>query len=283
MKILLTGSSSPLGRAVSAALGGEHRLVRLVGPARMPRDPSECAVDITDADAVARIIERERPDAVVHLAAITGTAAESDAHLTHLVNVEATYALGMCAAQSGVRRLVFASSAAVYGVGYDRPVSEDDAPAARSLYARTKLQAEGALDEVRRSDGLPSLALRIFNLYGPGFDSSLIQRVRFRSAAEKLTLAGLDNFVRDYVEVADVVAAIKTALHVDPPASGVVNIGSGVPTSNRRIVELFGLRLGEDFEVHPGAASYSVANISRARRLLAFSPRPLSERVAEEV
>jgi UDP-glucose 4-epimerase len=280
MKILVTGASGPLGRAVSDALG-EHRLVRFIGPARTPRDSSEHAVDIADTAAVARIVERERPDAVVHLAAITGAAAEVDPRRTNLVNVEAARALAVCAARAGVRRLVFASSAAVYGDGYDRPVSEHDAPAPQSLYARTKLEAEGALADAA-SDGLSALALRIFNVYGPGFDSSLIQRVLSRQATEKLMLAGLDDFVRDYVAVADVAASIESALQLERPASGVVNIGSGLPTSNRRIVQLFGLRPGEDYEVRRGTASYSVADISRARRILAFSPRPLSEQIAEE-
>lgn len=281
MKILLTGASGPLGRALSSVLRGEHDLVRLIGPARTSSEASEYPVDIADSDALARIVERERPEAVVHLAAITGAAAASDHHRAHLVNVEATRTLAASAARSGVRRLVFASSAAIYGDNYGRPVSEEDQPAPRSLYARTKLEAEEALDEVAASEGLSSLALRIFNLYGPGFDSSLIQRVRNRQVKERLTLASLDDFVRDYVEVADVVALIESALRLNAVASGVVNVGSGVPTSNRRIVELFRLRRGEDFEVVRGAPSYSVADISRARRMFAFSPRPLTETTAE--
>ncbi|RXZ72074.1 NAD-dependent epimerase/dehydratase family protein [Agromyces albus] len=278
MKILLTGASGPLGRAVSAALSGEHEIVRIIGPSRTSRDSSEYPVDISDTAALARIVESERPEAVVHLAAITGAAAASDPGMTHRVNVEATHALALRAARAGVRRLVFASSAAVYGDGYDRPVSEEDQPAPQSLYARTKLEAEAALDAVAASDGLSSIALRIFNVYGPGFGSSLIQRVRYRSSDERLVLAGLDDFVRDYVHVADVATAIESALVLDSPASGVVNIGTGVPTTNRRIVELFGLRPGEDFEVLRRAASYSVAEISRARRTLGFSPRPLTVR-----
>lgn len=276
MKLLLTGASGPLGRAVAAKLDGEHEIVRFVGPARTSSGPSEYPVDIADADAVARIVESERPEAVVHLAAITGAAAASDPRRTRFVNVDATRALATCAARSGARRLVFASTAAVYGDGYDRPVSEEDPTLPRSLYARTKLAAEQALEDVASSDGLSSLSLRIFNVYGPGFESSLIQRIRDRRTRGTLTLAGLDEFVRDYVDVADVVALIESTLRLDAVESGVVNVGSGVPVSNRRIVELFGLRRGEDFEVVRGPASYSVADISRARRMFAFSPRPLT-------
>lgn len=280
MKVLVTGASGPLGRAVVRAFREEHEVVRFVGPSRVPDAPSTYAVDVADVASFRSIIDAERPDAVVHLAAVTGRAAEADPDRTRVVNVQASSALAAAAAQAGAGSFVFASSAAVYGDRRRRPLSELDDPSPQSEYARSKLLAEQGLRDLAPS-GMSLFALRIFNVYGPGLDASLVNRVQRRSPGDPIVLAGPDDFVRDYVHVADVADAMLAAVADLAPGMSVVNVGSGEPTSNRRIIELFGLRPEADFRLDPGRPSHSVADISEARRLLDFAPRSLADAIGE--
>ena len=142
MKILLTGSSGRIGRAIFGALAAAHEVV---GLDRSPFATTRIIADVSDRQAVARAVQGV--DAVIHTAAL---------HAPHVglvpdavfqqINVEATAHLLQAAREAGARRFVLTSTTALYGhavvAGGCRWIDEDTEPLPRTIYHRTKLQAE---------------------------------------------------------------------------------------------------------------------------------------------
>jgi UDP-glucose 4-epimerase len=143
----------------------------------------------------------------------------------------------------GVRRVVLASSGAVYGDLGDIPLKETDNPNPRSPYAVSKLAAEFYVRTIGGLWGIETVSLRIFNAYGPGqhlpasHPPVVPYFLRQASRSGTLVVHGDGNQTRDYVYVDDVVSAMVAA-STAPNINGlVVNVGSGVGTSVRELVK----------------------------------------------
>ncbi|GAB3604676.1 SDR family oxidoreductase [Conyzicola nivalis] len=274
MKILVTGSAGRLGVQLQRRFTSEpeHDVLYLRNPKKdTPRGPGD--VDVTDSLALTNAIQQFGPHAIVHLASIAGAACEEDVARAYAVNVDAVGTIAEAAKRHGVGRILFASTSAVYGDQYDRPVREDDELHPGSTYAKTKFEAEQILASAAEASSLETISLRIFNVYGPGFDGSLISKLRASTPESPVHLRDLDAFVRDYSHVDAVVDAINAALNAELQSrAAVFNIGSGTPTSNRDLIELLGGSGAVHFEVAPGGYSYSCADISAATRVLGFAP-----------
>lgn len=162
MRILITGTSGPIGRAIHERLRGEHEVI---GWDRMDSPATEVVGDVGDM-ALFRSVAH-RLDAIVHTAALHAP------HVGHVsdeefarVNVHATGALAEAAAQAGVRRFVFTSTTALYGTASTPPTSagwvdETLEPRPVSVYHRTKLAAEALLQQSSRDAGLAVTVLRM--------------------------------------------------------------------------------------------------------------------------
>jgi UDP-glucose 4-epimerase len=169
----------------------------------------------------------------------------------------------------GVERFVLASSAAVYGEQGAVHLREDAPLDGSSVYARSKIAAE----EILEDSGIPhAVSLRIFNVWGPEFDSSLVERLRRSEADHPITLTGWTEFVRDYVHADDVAEAIGLA--VTSPASfrGPVNVGTGEGTSTAELVRRLEVSHPVSYRVVDGEPTHSVASIARATSLWEFAP-----------
>ncbi|WP_281260199.1 NAD-dependent epimerase/dehydratase family protein [Glaciihabitans tibetensis] len=274
----MTGAGGAMGRTLVRRLSSspEHTVIATyhrVDDTIEVASFQQIELDITDTDQVDAALQRMRPDAVVHLAALVGAACESDPDLAEKVNVEAVASLTEAAARHRVAKLVFISTAAVYGDGLSAPVSESHATHPTTTYARTKLAAEEGLENAsRRSDTPDVVVLRVFNVWGDGFSTSLVERLRTSSEAAPVMLNGLDTFLRDYVHVDDVVQACELALTAGLSRFEVVNIGSGVAVSNADLVRWIARATPPVYEVVPAATSYSCADIAKAERVLGYSP-----------
>lgn len=229
---------------------------------------------MADFNGVKTIIRSVKPDAIIHLAGVSGPACDEDPELSLAVNVTATKVLCDAAAAVGTSRVVFASTAAVYGDQRPYTVSEVDAVDLRSNYARMKFQAEEALRKTANSAAFSSIALRIFNLYGPNFTNSLVHRLLASTPTNPTRLQGFDTFVRDYVHADDVAQAILLALELPQNGGGhmTFNIGSGAPTTNRQLVRLLGARGLVHYELGEAVDSFSCADINLARDILGYAP-----------
>jgi len=237
------------------------------------------AGDIRDPNALRGVLRSG--DGVVHLAAIASVPVSvADPEACHAVNVQGTETVLAEACRAAVRRVVFASTAAVYGSQPCLPSSEADPVAPTSPYAESKLEGEAAV----AAAPLESVSLRLFNAYGPGQDpqssySGVITRwVDGLQRGECVQLFGDGSQTRDFVHVDDIAEALNAALNVPEGIAGPVNIGSGQQTSLRTLLTVLAEVLSVEPEVRygpvrAGDVPHSCADIGRARQLLGFFPR----------
>lgn len=210
MRVLVTGASGLLGRAVAREVRAGGHAVRTFqrSPAGLP-NVSDVFGSVTDPAAIARAVAGQ--DAVVHLAAKVSIAGES-ADFT-AVNVDGTRNVLSAAAAAGVRRVVFVSSPSVAHAG-SSIVGDDALPAdpaaARGDYARTKAQAE-LLALAADAPGFSVVAVRPHLVWGPG-DTQLVARVVERARAGRLPLLGAGAALIDSTYVDNAATAIVAAL-----------------------------------------------------------------------
>ncbi len=275
MKVLVTGASGRLGLHVRRRLNEAQGIEAAYwGSPRSNPHNLASSVDLLDTASVEAAVRDFEPEAIIHLAAVAGAACETDPRLARAVNADATLALAAAAAGAGAGRFVFASTAAVYGDRHSSPIDESAAFAGTSTYAKTKHLAEQGLRELCSTNShFRCASLRVFNIYGDGFSDSLVTRLLESSPSAPVALRDLDDFVRDYVHVDDVVSAISRALDAPLPEQfTAINVGSGIPTSNRALVHSLERARELFYTVARGEPSYSCANIALGRRLLGLDP-----------
>jgi UDP-glucose 4-epimerase len=210
-------------------------------------------------------------DRVLHLAAIASVALSfADPVTTAAVNVTGTANVLAAARRAGVRKVVFASSCAVYGTAAELPIGETAATQPESPYAESKLAGEELCRAACEGGGLDAGVLRFFNVYGPRQDPSSDYSGVIAIFMERLsrggtcTVYGDGRQTRDFVYVADVVGACRAAL--DGPVLGAapVNVGTGVETSLRDVLTALGGASGRQPVVRFAAAREGDVRRSRA-------------------
>jgi UDP-glucose 4-epimerase len=299
VKVLVPGGAGFIGSwVVERLLGDGHEVVVFDNFSTGDRrnlagvldDPHLSIVegDIRDRDTVDR--EAAGCQATVHLAAVTSVEeATENPELACSVNVMGTLHLLDAARWNGHSRFVYASSVAVYGEPDRLPVSESQPPRPLSVYGASKLAAEGLVHAYRHTYGLSTVALRLFNVYGPrqkkGTYAGVIQRFIQDSASKgRITVDGDGGQTRDFVYVKDVADALVLALGKD--VGGAINIGSGRATSIGRLAGTFarikpGLKVTKG-EPRAGDIRFSRASIAMARARLGWRPTtPLGRGLAE--
>jgi UDP-glucose 4-epimerase len=211
--------------------------------------------DVADAQGMFDAIGTFEPHSVFHLAAqIDVRRSMSDPGFDARLNVEGTVNALEAGARAGASKFVFTSTGgAIYGEGADRadelPFAESAWCEPFSVYGQSKYAAEGYVDLYARTRGLPTTILRLGNVYGPRQDPATEAGVVaiFCEAARDgghPTVFGTGEQTRDYVDVADVVAALLAAEASDDP--GPINVGTGVETSVLELVELVGRAFDRD-------------------------------------
>jgi UDP-glucose 4-epimerase len=215
-------------------------------------------------------------DIIFHQAAIASVPGSiRDPIASHAANATGTLNVLVAAADCGVKKIVCASSSAVYGDSPVLPKVESMIPDPRSPYAVTKLVGEHYCSVFREIHGLAIASLRYFNVYGPRQDPNspyaAVIPLFFRKAlsGEPPVIYGSGEQSRDFIYVKDVVTA--NILAAESGATGVFNIGSGKSVTVNQlaqlIIELVGntsLRAAHQ-ETRTGDILHSVADISRAR------------------
>lgn len=239
--------------------------------------------DIRDSSAVRTAVLGV--DAIVHLAAVASVQASIDDPLgTHQTNLVGTLNLLEAARRSGIKRFLYASSAAVYGDNAKLPVSEDLQPCPLSPYAADKLAGEHYLDFYRRTFGLRTSAFRFFNIYGPRQDPSspysgvisiFVDRLR---AAEPVTIFGDGRQTRDFVYVGDLVDLLSSSLSMESAEGQVCNVGRGLESSLLDLLATLEALAGRPIarrHVPPrtGDIVRSCADTDRLRRLMGKVPK----------
>jgi UDP-glucose 4-epimerase len=204
----------------------------------------------------------------------------ADPALDAQINVAGTVSVLEAAQKAGARRLLLASTAAVYGDPRELPVAEDAPIAPLSPYGTSKAAAEWYLGQYQRLHGLSTLALRMANVYGPRQDphgEAGVISIFCGLSAEggRATVYGNGRQTRDYVFVDDAVAAWLAAAEAD--VTGALNVSTGVETS---VLDLLtGLDLPHDTAPgRPGEIERSCLDPSAAAATLDWSAQvPLAE------
>lgn len=241
MRILVTGGAGFIGSWTVEALIAEGHDVAVYDSfvtGRLDYLP-QAAVTVMRGDvrhplATQRAVRRFKPEAIIHLAACVSVPISLHRPIrSHDDNVRGTLVVLEAARVQGVRRVVLASSAAVYGRNTTVPLAETALPDPLSPYALHKRVDEQYAQLYAELYGLHAVALRYFNVYGPRQDpaspySGVI--ARFVDAARQglpLTITGDGSQTRDFVYVGDVARANAAAVTADTSGYQVANVATG--------------------------------------------------------
>ena len=288
MRFLVTGGAGFLGAALANKLGSDgHSVFVLDDLSNGQADKLRSEIQFTQGDInnIPLLWSLLRDvDCVYHLAARVSVA-ESVLHpqAYNAVNVGGTVSLMEAMRDTGVRRVVFTSSGAVYGRLPTQPVHEKDTPNPDSPYAVSKWAAEQYIHTIGQLWDIETVALRIFNAYGPQQSlpvshAPVIPRFLHQAlSGGSVVLYGDGQQTRDYIYVTDVVAALVAAATAKAVNRQVINIGSGVETSLGQLVgqieQVTGKRVNQLANKQKvGGVPRLVADISRAQQLLGFRP-----------
>jgi UDP-glucose 4-epimerase len=303
MNVLVTGGAGYIGSHLVLALLDSGYGVRALddlsrGDRRLVPPELLTVADLCEADLAAILLEH-RIDAVIHLAArVEVGVSMSDPHAFYTSNLLATLRLLDAMRRVQVRRLVFSSSAAVYGMPLHLPIREDHPQQPISPYGATKQAAERAIADYASAYGLRAMSLRYFNVAGadPGGRSGslhcqeshllpcLMQHLNGRRAG--IELFGSDyatrdgSCERDYVHVSDLCEAHLLALDAldRDPLRTAYNLGSGAGSTVSEVVAAAKRVTGRRPQVHwrarrAGDPAVLIADASAARRELGWTPR----------
>ena len=256
--------------------------------------------DAGDPDDLEAVFGRHRIDSVVHFAARKSVAESvSDPLGYYRSNLGSVVALAAAAVDRRVRRVVFSSSATVYGSASTLPVTEDSPAVPESPYGETKLMGERILADAAAASELTAVTLRYFNPVGAhssgligedpvGEPANLVPRIMLVASGrlERLSVFGDDyrtsdgTAVRDYMHVMDLAEGHAAALETDitPASSRVYNLGTGSGTTVLQVVaaaeEALGTRIPYEMAGRrPGDIEASWADCTRARDELGWQTR----------
>jgi UDP-glucose 4-epimerase len=212
--------------------------------------------DIADRDRVEDFVQRFGPDAAVILAAVHYIPlCNRDPVLAMRTNVLGTHVVLQACGKAGIRKVVFASSAAVYGIG-DNPHDEEEPPAPTDVYGMTKVIGEELCRDASRNYGLRTVVARLFNIYGPReTNPHVIPEIVSQALAGDLLRLGNLEPKRDYIHVSDVADALALLL-LSPMSADfeVFNVGTGREYSVKEVVEIAERVLGRKLYIEPDPA-----------------------------
>ena len=289
MHVLITGGAGFLGVPLANQLAAQGHHVRVLDDLSAgDRDRLDRRVALTRGDTrdIPKLWTLLRGvDCVYHLAARVSVP-ESILYPVeyNAVNVGGTVALMTAVRDAQVKRVVLASSGAVYGEQAVQPVSEDAVPHPQTPYAVSKLAAEQYVLALGALWGIETVILRIFNAYGPGqpippaHAPVIPQFLKQALGGGSLVVYGNGQQTRDFVYVLDVVEALQAAGTAAGVDRAVINIGSGMEVSINELVRKVGEAVGCTPHVlyssaESGGVSRLVADVRKAREKLGFRPR----------
>lgn len=294
MRVLVTGGAGFIGSHVVDALisrghaitvldnlseGNENNLREHLG------DPKFTMVqgDIRDEESVKKAMTGV--DAVVHMAALKSVPLSiKNPKLTHEINVDGTLSILKASRDAKVKRFVYASTCAIYGDASKMPISEDTSPNPLSPYAKSKLDAEESCRKFYEADGLPTVFLRYFNVYGPRqlggeYGGVLLKFIERMRKNQPPIIYGDGKQTRDFIYVGDAAEAAILALEKADVKGEAINVGTMRSVSINELCEMFIKLSGKTNlkpiheDARPGDIRHSLADAAKAEKLLGFRPK----------
>jgi len=287
MKVLVTGGAGFIGSHISELLLEEgHEVVivdnlacgRLENIAGLAENPALTfyQADIRNRGDISSYFEGV--DWVFHMAGLADIVPSIEQpELYYQANVSGTFNVLQCAHESGIKRFVYAASSSSYGIPDEYPTPETSPICPQYPYALTKYMGEELVLHWSQTYKLPSISLRLFNVYGPRSRTSgaygavfgvfLAQKIN----GKPYTVVGDGSQTRDFTYVTDVAQAFITAAKSDVSGEA-INVGSGNHYSVNRLVELLEGPVTY-IPKRPGEPDCTYAEISKIRQMLGWEPR----------
>jgi UDP-glucose-4-epimerase GalE len=307
MRVLVTGGAGYIGAHTARDLAGRGHAVTIVDDLSTGHEEAAGGLPIVRldlaADPIAPVLAEGRFEAVVHFAAKC-LVPESVTHPSRYWRANALGSMRLLDAmvETGVRRIVFSSTCATYGIPDEVPIAETHPQRPITSYGRSKLAVEHMVGDYARAYGLAGMALRYFNAAGASEDGAfgedhdpethLIPLVLGAAlGGAPLRIAGTDwptpdgTCIRDYVHLDDLARAHALAIEAaEPGRLEALNIGTGAGHSVREVVALAGRIAGRPVPTveaprRPGDPALLVARNDAARARLGFVP----ERTIEDI
>lgn len=280
MRILVAGGKGFIGRHVVEHLSqaGGHEVSSTI----QPGVNDALSVDLLDGDAVKRVIDVVQPEVIINCAGVVGAGANFEDNVSISRNL-----LEGAAAVDGLKRFVMCGSAGEYGevAPHELPVKETQALAATNPYSVSKVHEEEFVKAFADNHNMDVVVARIFNPLGAKMASRFLTSGVLRQIeairtgeADHIEVGRLDA-LRDYVDVRDAAAAIGLLATSDTHNYREYNIGTGVSTSTRELIDLI-LRYTEmpintpvlQIMPSPEAPTACRADISRIRKDYGWEP-----------
>lgn len=243
--------------------------------------------DIRDAALVASLFAEHAFDQVFHFAARAGVRPSiADPRLYVSTNIDGTLNLLEGCRATGVKSFIFASSSSVYGVNKKVPFAEDDLiQRTISPYAATKLAGEQLCSNYSHLHGIRCMCLRFFTVYGPRQrpDLAISKFTREMLANRPIDQYGDGSTARDYTYVDDIIAGVLAASRYTGSEFEIINLGGSAANTLSQLIAGLEEILGKTAEIRylpdqPGDVPLTFADVSKAHRLLGYSPAtPLAQ------
>jgi UDP-glucuronate 4-epimerase len=297
MQILLTGGAGFIGSHLSERLLRDGHTLTIVdelndfyspdvkranlAAIRRSGEVAFHQADICDEDRMSALGHDNRFDAIIHLAARAGVRPSLEQPLLYeRVNVRGTMVLLEMAHRFGIPRFVFGSSSSIYGVANRVPFSEEDSiNQPISPYAATKIAGEKICFTYSHLYQLQVVCLRFFTVYGPRQrpDLAIHKFTDLIEAGKPIPVFGNGASGRDYTFYRDIVNGIVAALSHNC-AFEVFNLGNSHPVDLNTLISTIEASLGKKADIQrlpeqPGDVPITYADISKAQRLLGYSPQ----------
>lgn len=242
--------------------------------------------DIRDKTALKKVLNENKFECIVHLAARAGVRPSLDQpQLYAETNINGTLNLLELARKHSIRQFVFGSSSSIYGINSKVPFSEDD-PISQPIspYAATKGAGELLCHTYTHLYGIRCLCLRFFTVYGPRQrpDLAIHKFARLISHEKRIPVFGDGTTRRDYTFIDDIIAGVRASIDYlgDYEKSNyeVINLGESRTVELRELILLLERELGRKAKIdrqpqQPGDVPQTYADITKARRLLGYNPQ----------
>lgn len=289
MQYLVTGGAGFIGSALAnqlVAQGNEVRVLDNLTAGTPDRLDDRVIFNRGDVDDIPKLWSLLQDiDCVYHLAARVSVP-ESIKYPRdyNRVNVGGTVSVMEAMRDAGVRRVVLASSGAVYGAQREQPLVESMRPDPDSPYAVGKYSAETYVRTIGTLWGIETVSLRIFNAYGPqqqlpASHAPVIPRfLKNALSGASVVIFGDGEQTRDFIYLDDVVEALIAASTAPNVDRQVINVGSGTENSLNRVASVIGDLVGKSIQPiynpnRAGGVRRMLADLSTAQQLLNFEPK----------
>jgi len=292
MNILITGGAGFIGRNLARSLQEcNHNIIILDNFSNSNKKSFSTFFNKVDNIITADITKKndlknlsKNYDLVIHLAAEVDVAKSVlNPLLTKKVNVEGTKNILEFCKESSISNFIAISSASIYGIQDNIPISENNPLKPISPYGESKKEMENEIEQFSKDHNLNAISLRLFNVYGKGQTSAyagvITKFLDFIKNEKSLTIYGDGSFTRDFISLKDMIYAINCAMqNINGKRGNKYNIGSGKKITIKDLADLMLRISGKHLKVihqptKKGDIPHSQADIDLAQKELRFYPK----------